>query len=245
MKRSIRSVFIFCLAALSATSGHCAEDIFTLEGVVSTISGEPAQDAEVYIYSSSNTRRPADFISPKSGKNGVYRLILPRATYWGVARIKKGERFGPLQPGDKHSGEPVKIEADTDTSVTVDFTVADMQELAQRRGKERGEPLIEISGMITSNGRPVAGAYLYAKSSRINTNLPEFFSGWTDATGKYRLKLPPGSYFLGCDKTFPPADASNNLHEITVTAGELPVAINVQLPLDSTMSVTPASGGYK
>jgi len=232
MIRSIQFIFIFCLTALSATFGYGAENTFTLEGVISTLSGEPVQDAEVYIYSSSNTRRPADFISTKSGKNGVYRLILPRATYWGVARIKKGERFGPLQPGDKHSGEPAKIEPDAEKSVALDFTVADMQELAQRREKGREELLMEISGTITANGAAVAGAYVYARIGRISATLPEYFSGWTDSTGKYRLKLPAGSYFLGCSKSFPPAGPSGNLHEVTITSWKLPVAINLQLPLE-------------
>lgn len=231
MTRSIPFALIFCLTLLSAAFGYGAEETFTLKGVVSTLAGEPVQDAEVYLYSSGNTRRPADFISSKSGRDGVYRLVLPRAAYWGVARIKKGERFGPLQPGDKHSGEPVKIEADAEKSVTLDFTVADMQELAQRREKGR-EELVEISGTVTSNGTGVAGAYVYARSGIISATLPDYFSGWTDSSGKYRLKLPAGSYFLGCDKSFPPAETSSNLHEIALTAGKLPVAIDLQLPLD-------------
>lgn len=232
MTRSILFALIFCLTTLSAAVSSGTEDNFTLRGVVSNLSGEPAQNAEVYVYSTSNTKRPADFISSKSGTDGVYRLILPRAPYWGVARIKKGERFGPLQPGDKHSGEPLKIEPDTEKSVVIDFTVADMQELAQRREKGREEQLIEISGAVTANGTAVAGAYVYARVGRISATLPEYFSGWTDSTGKYRLKLPVGDYLLGCDKIFPPAENSSNFHELALTADKLPVAINLQLPLE-------------
>lgn len=233
MIRLIYAGIIFCLGLLVVeTYAYCATDAFTLQGVVSTLSGEPVQDAEVYVYSSSNTRRPADFISTKSSKSGEYRLILPRATYFGVARIKKGGRFGPLQPGDKHSGEPVKIEPYTEKSVTLDFSVADMQELAQRRVKGRDELLMEISGTVTSHGAAVADAYVYAKSGRISATLPEYFSGWTDGTGRYRLRLPAGNYFLGCGKIFPPAGNSNFLQEIELTAGKLPVAINLQLPAE-------------
>lgn len=231
MSRSILAI-IFCLTLLSASAVNGVEDTFTLTGVISTISGEPVENAEVYVYSSANTRRPADFISSKSGADGVYRLLLPRADYWGVARIKKGERFGPLQPGDKHSGEPVKIEADAEKSVTLDFTVADMQELAQRREKVRDEQLIEIVGTVTANGTAVAGAYVYARIGRISATLPEYFSAWTDVSGQYRLKLPVGSYLLGCDTTFPPAENSSKFHELALTAGKLPVAINLQLPLE-------------
>jgi len=231
MKRLIPAALFLCLTIMAVATGYCAEDTFTLQGVVSTLSGEPVQNAEIYVYSSRNTRRPADFISTKSGTSGAYRLVLPRAAYWGVARIKKGERFGPLLPGDKHSGEPVKIEPDTEKTLTIDFTVADMQELAQRREKGR-EELIEIAGTVSDNGKVVAGAYVYARIGRISATLPEYFSEWTDATGRYRLKLPAGSYFLGCDKNFPPAGKSTNFQEVALTTGKLPVAINLQLPVE-------------
>jgi hypothetical protein len=231
MNRLAVIALLLCLAVSAATAAHGAADTFTLQGVVSTLSGQPVADAEIYLYSSRNTRRPADFISPKSGTNGAYRLVLPRASYWGVARIKRGERFGPLLPGDRHSGEPVKIDPDSDTTLTLDFTVADMQELAQRREKGR-EELLEVSGTVTANGAAVAGAYVYARTGRISATLPEYFSGWTDSSGKYRLKLPPGSYFFGSDRTFPPDGSSAALQEIELTAGKLPVAINLQLPVE-------------
>ena len=231
MNRFIATALFFALAVFAATAGYGGEDTFTLQGVVSTLSGEPVPDAEVYLYSSRNSRRPADFISPKSDKNGAYRLVLPRATYWGVARIKKGERFGPLLPGDKHSGEPVQIDPDREKTLTLDFTVADMQELAQRREKGR-EELPEISGTVTSNGTAVAGAYVYARVGRISATLPEYFSAWTDSAGRYTLKLPAGGYFLGAERTFPPAGGNTNLQEITLPVGKLPVVINVPLPVE-------------
>lgn len=230
MRFSIAHI-IFCALLFLPPGTSGAEGTFILQGIVTTLSGDPLPDAEVYLYSTSNTRRPADFISPKTGKNGLYRMILPKAAYWGVARIKKGERFGPLMPGDKHSGEPVKIDPDTEASLTLNFTVADMQELAQRREKGR-EELMEISGTVSFNGKGVAGAYVYARTGRITATLPEYFSGWTDATGEYRLKLPPGSYLLGCDRIFPPSENSNNHREIEITTGKLPVAINLQLPVE-------------
>jgi len=231
MNRFIAAALLFCLTVCATTAGYGAEDTFTLQGVVSTLSGEPVPDAEIYVYSSRNTRRPADFISTKSANNGAYRLVLPRAAYWGVARIKKGERFGPLLPGDKHSGEPFKIDPDTEKILTLDFTVADMQELAQRREKGR-EELMEISGTVTYNGTGVAGAYVYARIGRISTTLPEYFSGWTDASGRYRMKLPTGSYLLGCDRDFPPAGRVTSYQEVALTTGKLPVAINLQLPVE-------------
>jgi hypothetical protein len=231
MKRTvILLMFLLVPLFLPPVAARGDDDTFTLQGVVSGISGEPVKDAELYVYGTSNTRRPADFISPKTGSNGAYRLVLPKKVYWGVARIKKGERYGPLMPGDRHSGEPVRIDPETDTVLTLDFTVADMQELAKKREKGRDE-LIEISGTVTRDGKAAANAYVFARVGKITATLPEYFSGWTDDSGIFSIKLPPGHYHIGCETEFPPAVASERVQEIDVTAGKLPVAISLQLPL--------------
>ena len=226
MRISILAVMILCSLFSIPLAASGADSTFTLQGIVTTLSGEPAPDAEVYLYSSPNTRRPADFISPKTAVNGAYRMIVPKAPYWGVARIKKGGRFGPLTPGDKHSGEPVRIDPDTEASLSLDFYVADMQELVKRREKGR-EELMELSGTITTlDGKAVDGAYAYARIGRISATLPEYFSAWTDSSGRYSLKLPAGCYLLGADRTFPPSGTGNNLKEIEVRTGNLPAIAN-------------------
>ena len=232
MKRTVTLLaFMFMPMLLPASPLRGAEDAFTLRGVISGVTGEPVRDAELYIYGTPNTRRPADFISPRTGSNGAYRLILPKAVYWGVARIKRGERYGPLMPGDRHSGEPVRIDPDSDAALTLDFTVADMQELAQKREKGRAE-LIEISGTITRDGKAVTDAYVFARTGKIAATLPEYFSGWADGSGSYSIKLPPGHYHIGCATDFPPSASTERVQEIDVIAGKLPVAINLQLPLE-------------
>lgn len=232
MKRGCIFLFslLFLAMLLPVSPARGADDTFTLQGVISGIAGGPVKDAELYIYGTANTRRPADFISPKTGSSGAYRMILPKAVYWGVARIKKGERYGPLMPGDRHSGEPVRIDPETDTVLTLDFTVADMQELAQKREKGRAE-LIEVSGSLTRDGKAVADAYVYAKTGKIALVPPEYFSNWTDESGSFSIKLPPGHYHIGFDTEFPPAASGESIQEIDVTAGKLPVAIHLQLPL--------------
>jgi hypothetical protein len=231
MKRIvILLLFLLMPMFLPASPARGADDTFTLQGVISGISGEPVKDAELYIYGTNNTRRPADFISPKTGSSGAYRLVLPKKVYWGVARIKKGERFGPLMPGDRHSGEPVRIDPETDSVLTLDFTVADMQELAKKREKGRDE-LIEISGTITRDGKAAANAYAFARTGKIAATLPEYFSGWTDDSGRFSIMLPPGQYRIGCETEFPPTGSGESVQEIDVTAGKLPVAISLQLPL--------------
>lgn len=171
MRLAAFSLLVTIMLPFAATA---ATENMTLQGKVTTLSGEPVANAEIYIYSTKNSRRPADFISPKTGTSGAYRLILPKATYWAVARVKKGERFGPLQPGDRHSGEPIKIEPDTEATISQDFSVADMQELAQSRLKGR-EELIAISGILTSSNKPLAGYYVFAKTDRISVTNPDYF----------------------------------------------------------------------
>lgn len=225
------AAILYAMMILFPTASLQAAENITLQGRVTSLSGEPVADAEIYVYSSKNTRRPADFISPKTGNSGAYRLTLPKASYWAVARVKKGERFGPLQPGDKHSGEPIMVEPDTEAIVSQNFSVADMQELAQNRAKGR-EELLEVSGLISRNDKPLAGYYLFAKTDWISATNPDYFSAWTDVSGRYSIKLPPGRYFLGAATVFPPTDKSTKLKEIELLPGNLPAAINLQLPLE-------------
>lgn len=228
MKRLLLTT-LFAIIFPSVSFGEV--DNIILSGRVTALSGEPVADAEIYIYATNNTRRPADFISPRTGSNGIYRLVIPKASYWAVARIKRGERFGPLRPGDRHSGEPIKIEFDTDSSVAQDFVVADMQELAQSRTKGRAD-LVEITGVITSADKPLSGAYVFARSDRISVTIPGFFSSWSDSRGEYKLRLPPGQYYLGVGTEFPLPDKPVLLKEVNLVRGKLPVAINLQLPLE-------------
>lgn len=205
-------------------------DEITLSGTISTLAGEPVAGAEVYLYAGSNTRKPADFISPKSSPAGTYRMSVPRANYLAIARVKKGERYGPLMPGDRHSGEPVKIVPDEEAQITQDFVVADMQELAQRREKER-EELAEVTGTILTATPASVPLYVYARTAQTTVALPDYFSAWADAEGHYSLRLPPGRYFLGTATEFPPTPTTVPLREVVVTAGKLPVAIDLHYPL--------------
>jgi len=215
----------------AVTNAPCS-DTFTMQGRITSLGGDPVTGAEVYLYTTKNTRRPADFISPKSGVDGGYRMILPSGDYWAVARIKTGERFGPLMPGDRHSGEPVRISPEGETELTWDFTVADMQEIAQKREKSR-EELIELSGTLTdAGGKGVASAYVYARTSLLTATLPEYISPWTDESGRYRLKLPPGHYYLGSTTIFPTPSKTAPHKETELHSGKLPVAIDLQMPVE-------------
>ena len=223
---------LLLLFVLTGSALAAPDATFVLQGTIRDLDGAPVALAEVYLYTSYNTRRPADFISPKTDSSGRYRLVLPRRPYWGVARVKKGERFGPLLPGDRHSGEPLPVTVDTEAELNQDFTVADLRELGLRREKAR-EELQQISGRVLDReGRGVPGVYVFARTNRLTVQIPEYLSAWTDREGRYLLYLPPGIYFLGSAGEFPPRPETAQLLELAVTAGKLPVALDLQLPLE-------------
>jgi len=201
MSRIMGILLLLLAAVLSATA--FGEPTFTLNGTITDVSGTPVPDAEVYLYRTANTRRSADFISPKTTIDGKYRLVVPAGNYWGVARIKQGERFGPLQIGQRHSGDPLQIIIGEEPVTAADFTVADLREMAQKRPKGNLD-VVAVSGLITDReGRPVDNAYAFARTGELQATLPEYLSAWTGADGRFTLLLPPGTYFWGATREFP------------------------------------------
>ncbi len=188
----------------------------SISGLITDPSGAPISGGEVYVYTSSNTRRPADFISSKTDNSGRYRLAIPPGKYWMVARVRRGERYGPLMPGDKHSGAPERIHITTGKELTRDFNVADLREAA---GKMRKTPedYVTIKGRILSaQGKPLAQRYVVAQKKKKPSGLPDFISGWTDADGRYTLYLPKGRYRLAAASMFPPPPGAVKMRAITI-----------------------------
>ena len=146
-----------------------------LEGMVLDIFEEPVKNAEVYIFDSSDVKRPADFISNRTTENGRYRVQLPSGNYWAVAIFRQGgARFGPLGSSDKHSGDPVAIEIAADGSRSMDFMVVNLREAARKHQKKNDE-LIKVTGRIVNqNGAPVQTAYAMAHKMQQFGNLPDY-----------------------------------------------------------------------
>ncbi len=197
------SGFIF-LCAVFLNLQVAAEDAALLKGIVSDVGGKGAEGARVFVYNSPDVRRPADFISSPADKNGLFRLTLPPGKYWAVARLKKTERFGPLMPGDKHSGEPVEIELGPRREVSMDFTVADLREAIMTRTRTREGP-VKISGKIVgSDGSPLKRAYVFANAREKEPGIPDYVSSWADEEGRFTLYVPKGRYYVGSALEFPP-----------------------------------------
>ena len=209
-------LFLLLLPAVGLYSADAsAGEHATLTGRIQDVVGKPVEGAEVFIYSSAQVRRTADFISSPSDTEGRYTIFLPTGTYWCVARWRKGgARFGPLMPGDKHSGEPMEIEVSRGAS-PADFTVADLKEAAGLIKKKTREDYIKITGRILDrDGNPAPGVYAIASTTRSISEIPDYLSPWTDDAGRYTLYLPRGKYYFGSSARFPPGSRAAFTREI-------------------------------
>jgi hypothetical protein len=209
--------------AVSAQTG-------ALKAKILGIDGKPLEGVKVFLYTSVNVRIPADFISPQSDKNGVTVVQVPTGKYWSVARIKKDALYGPLMPGDKHSGEPVEIEIIENTDSEAVFVVADIREIGQKKRTDNSETVRLWGRVVDTDGKPIAGAYVFAHRSREIEFIPEYLSAWTDEDGGYTLFIPSGEkVFVGSTKLFPPPAMLPALKEFEPNAYKLDVATDIRL----------------
>jgi hypothetical protein len=114
-----------------------AADAALLRGRVADIDGRPVAGAKLFVYDSANVRRPATFISPPSAADGTVAITVPPGTHWVVARFKQDETYGPLMPGDKHSGEPAVMDLTTEDELVQEFTVADIRIEQSSKGTDQ------------------------------------------------------------------------------------------------------------
>lgn len=209
-----------------------------LQGVILDEAGRPMAGAELFLYDSSRIKRPADFISAKTSVDGRYSLQVPAAAYWAVARVRHGEKFGPLMPGDLHSGDPQEIDL-SGSDQQADFTVADIRATARAREKTRSD-LARVAGRITDpEGKPVAGGSVSAWREPVTARLPDVVSGWSDANGGYLLFLPAGTYTMAPAVTFPPPPPGTNPHRVVIHEGEKSMVLDLQLAAEES---APAAG---
>lgn len=221
-------LLLLLLSGAVPVAGAAVATPFTAR--ITSLAGKPVPGAKLFLYSSNNVRMPADFISPPADSSGVTSGALPAGTYWAVARFKKDETFGPLMPGDRHSGDPVEVEIAVDRAASFDFVVADIQEVSQKKRSAATE-IVRVSGRVLNReGGAVAGVYVFAHRNREVLSLPEFISAWTDERGGYSLYLPAGAkFFLGSARQFPPVGRLTPVRELVVDKGKLDVAMDLEL----------------
>lgn len=199
--------FIILLAVLCVPFGDfsgASEETAAVKGNVTDVEGNAVQGAMVFAYTNPDVRRSADFISAPTDKDGLFRMVMPPGKYWLIARFKRSEGFGPLMPGDKHSGDPGELELPAGSEVDMDFIVADLKD-AVRIKRESTERPKKISGRISDEKDvPVRGAYAVAYKNKNISRIPDYLSAWVDDEGHYTLYVPEGIYSLGVALAFPP-----------------------------------------
>lgn len=221
-------VFSLLLASVFYPVNSSAAETSALKGRVTDIKGSPVEGAELFVYDSPRVRRPADFISPKTDKEGRFQIDLPAGKYWVVARVRSSGEYGPLMPGDKHSGEPLDIELISGRAAEYDFIVSDIRETARQKQKIR-QDYIKVTGRIVDEkGVPVRIAYAFAYKNRISPQFPDYISSWTDEEGNYTLYLSSGKYYIGAGRSFPPDRKRLSDVEIVLDADREGVNITVK-----------------
>lgn len=205
MSRNHVSTGVVLFLLLWAPTQISAAENFVFRGQIVDTANKPVVGAEVYVFDSANVKRPADFISNRTGSDGYFRVELPPGHYWTMAIMRvSGASFGPLGKEDKHSGEAIEIDSAAKNELSKNFTVMDLREAA-RANQKRSETVVKISGHIFNDaGLPVAMAYVLADPQRKFGDMPQYLSIWTEADGRYVLFLPKGKFFIGASKDFPP-----------------------------------------
>lgn len=201
---------------LCSGTAHCAD--YILRGVISDVNGQPVAGAEISLYRSKNVKKPADFASNRTTTDGAYTITVPQGQYWAIASLRKGERrFGPLELGDKHSGDPVEVVVAAGANLSHDFTVMDLREAAKQNQKKNSD-LLRLSGRILNqNSKSTAMAYTMADKNKQFKEMPTYLSPWTDTSGEYLLLLPQGKYYLGAATEYPPGPGKTLDTEIDLT----------------------------
>jgi len=213
-------------------SSALAAEISVLKGRVTDVQEKIVAGAMIFVYGSPDVRKAADFISAPTDKDGRFRMVVPPGKYWVVARLKMTEDFGPLMPGDKHSGDPEQIEITRDSYVEQDFVVADLNEAIKIK-RESVERLYIIRGRILDeNGAPVSGAYAIANSEEEFDRFPTYISAWVDDKGNYTLYVPQGRHVIGGAVAFPPGQDYFFTSEVIIDE-DIP---NLDIVLTSTNS---------
>jgi hypothetical protein len=173
--------------------------------------------------------------------DGKYILQLPAGRYWVVARVRQSDKYGPILPGDRHSGDPIEIDFG-EGGQELAITVADIRDLARAKEKAKSD-VARLSGRILDqDGRAAAGVYAAAWREPVTKRLPDVVSGWTDSTGEYLLFLPAGNFAISAVQAFPPTVPGQMMQNLQVSAGEKRVAFDLKVTtMETSKPVEPGT----
>ncbi len=203
----MRRALFSCVAALilAAATPLLGADPVSVDFTVRAGDGKPLQGVKVFLYESQQVRRPADFISSPTAADGKAVIMLPPGKYWAVARLKLDGTYGPLMPGDKHSGEPLELEILPTGNRETEFVVTDIREAGRKKRTGDTGTRVVTGRVTTASGTPVPMVWVYGHRSKKIAGVPDYVSAWTDPEGRYQLLVAAtGQVFIGVARSFPP-----------------------------------------
>lgn len=231
----------FNLIRIPAEAAPRASKSSGIEGEVS-YQGEPLERVYLYVYRDARDgfKGPAYNIVPV--EKGSFRLRLPPGDYYLLARKRlQGGRYGPVAIGDYFNfyyGNPVRLNQGEIRTIYLE-TITRLSNLEQG---EDDLPFQGVRGKVLSpEGTPIAGVYVFAYRDPEMTGTPDFFSAATAADGSYELRLPgAGAYYLLARQFFGGPAADGELYGKYTGKGDHRVdLVDNQLLEEVTIHVQP------
>lgn len=172
-----------------------------VSGVV-RFQGAPVEGAvaNLYLDEEEGLRGPGFRQSFPTGADGAFALEeVPQGQYFLVARLRRaGGGFGPVREGDLYGAalaNPVPVDEGQET-------VVDIHLVRKERDDDPNAELLALSGtgirgrILDTQGRPVAGVYVFAYRSRVvGHGMPDFLTLPTGPDGAFALSLGEGGLF--------------------------------------------------
>lgn len=211
--------FIVALSGFTVQYSIAADEgKSVIRGKVTDVGGRAVEGAMVFVYDSPDVKRAANFISARTDKEGIYRMIVPAGRYWLIARTKNTDDYGPLMLKDRHSGDPIQTDLEPDREAETDFVVADLMEAMNMKREERERPVKITGRIIDQKGAPVSGAYAIANRKKEIARVPDYLSAWADRDGRFTMYVPKGRYYIGLAVAFPPGQNYSLNEEAVIDA---------------------------
>ena len=212
--------------ALASALAGCAPRSGTVEGKAA-IGGVPAGGAEVQVFARAGAERSGEpFASAGAGPDGAFRITLPPGTYYVVARKTVAEEGRSRTYKGEYAGNPVSVTPGGRVG-GIDVALAEMSS-----GGFSPRPGTGVTGTVTSKGKAVRDAFVYAYPSGAGTVRGPSYAAFarTDGAGRFRLALREGSYRVvarrkgGADETGamgPQGESGGDEgKQVTLAAGE-------------------------
>jgi len=199
VKRRLAAWAIAAVAvAVLVVPGDCraGEEVTGVEGIAA-FRGDFVEGARVLVFTEPGPGPEAvpTVVSQPTDGSGRYRLPLPPGSYYLAAVSTEGDPWPfPNRPGDYfcyYLGNPIVVEPGKVTHVG--FNLVKVREEAGGGAGERSG----ISGQVLFEDTGLGRAYVHIyRDTGTNFRGMGYAAQPTDAEGRFRLRLPPGQYYL-------------------------------------------------